>query len=63
MPVRTDKSQPYLIPSTPEVNIPSGPLTPIQQFIQKCRKSNTKEPKYNHYQPDYPETQRKGYKI
>ena len=33
MPVTPDSSQPYLLQSSLRVNPPSGPLTPIQQFI------------------------------
>ena len=45
MPITPDNSQPYLIPSTSRMNSPSGPLTPIQQFIKNSQKSKTKEPK------------------
>ena len=69
MPITPDNSQPHLIPSTSRMNTPSGPLTPIQQFIQNSRNSKTKEPKYNRSQPDHPDLQsvlrtrtREGYK-
>ena len=52
------------------MNPPSGPLTPIQQFINKSRKSKNNEPKYNRSQPKLPEPQsvlrtctRQGYKL
>ena len=35
MPITPDISQPHLIPSTSRMHPPSGPLTPIQQFIKK----------------------------
>ena len=70
MPVTPDNSQSYLIPSISRMNPPSGPLTPIQQFIPNSRKSKNKEPKYNRSQPDYPDPQsvlrtrtRQGYKL
>ena len=53
MPITPDNSQPYLIPSTSRVIPPSGPLIPIQQFINNSRKSKNKEPKYNPFQPDH----------
>ena len=70
MPVTPDNSQSYLIPPTSRMNPPSGPLTPIQQFIKISRKSKAKEPKYNRSQPDHPDLQsvlrthsRQGYKL
>ena len=49
---------------------PSGPLTPIQQFINNSRKPKIKEPKYNRSQPLHPDPQsvlrtrtRQGYKV
>ena len=70
MPVTPDNSQSYLIPSTSRTTPPSGPLTPIQQFIHDSRKPKNKEPKYNRSQPDYPDPQsvlrtrtRQGYKL
>ena len=70
MPVTPDISQSYLIPSTPRMKPPSGPLTPIQQFIQNSRKSKAKKPKYNSSQPDHPDSQsvlrtrtRQGYTL
>ena len=52
------------------MNPPSGPLTPIQQFIKKNRKSKAKETKYNRFQLDHPNPQsvprarnRQGYKF
>ena len=45
MPITPDHSQLYPVPSTSRMNPPSGPLTPIQQFINKSRKSKAKEPK------------------
>ena len=38
MPITPDNSQPYLVPSTSRMNRPSGPLTPIEQFINNSRK-------------------------
>ena len=70
MPITPDNSQPHFIPSNSRMNPPSGPLTPIQQFINNSRNSKTKEPKYNRSQPDYPDPQsvlrsrtRQGYKL
>ena len=70
MPILPDNSQPHLIPSTSRLHPPSGPLTPIQQFIKKSRKSKTKEPKYNRSQPHHPDSQsvlrtrtQQGYKL
>ena len=70
MPITPDNSQPHLIPSTPRMNLPSGPLTPIQQFNNSSRKSKNKEPKYNRPQPNHPDPQwvlrtrtRQGYKL
>ena len=70
MPLTPDNSEPHLIPSTSRMNPPSGPLTPIQQFINNSRKPKNKEPKYNRAQPDYPDPQsvvrtrtRQGYKL
>ena len=57
MPVTPNRLQSYLIPSTSRMRPPSGPLTPIQQFIKKSRKSKAKEPKYNRSQPDHPDSQ------
>ena len=54
-PITPDISQPHLIPSISRMNPPSGPLTPIQQFSNYCRKSKNKEPKYNRFQPGYPD--------
>ena len=53
-PKTTHNSQPYIVPSTSRTKLPSGLLTPIQQFI---RKPKTKESKYNCSQPDHPEPQ------
>ena len=65
--ITPDNSQPHLIPSTSRKNPPSGPLTSIQQFINKPK---NKEPKYNLSQPLYPDPQsvlrtrtREGYKV
>ena len=55
MPLTTDNWQPYLVPSTSRMNAPSGPLTPIQQFIDVSLKSKNKEPKYNRFQPNQPD--------
>ena len=70
MPLNFDNLQPYLVPSTSRMNPPSGPLTPIKQFINNCRKSKNKEPKYNRSQPDHLDPQtflrtrtRQGYKV
>ena len=52
MPITPEILQPYLVPSTSPTNPPSGPLTPIQQFIINSRKLKAKEPKYNRSQPD-----------
>ena len=60
MPVTPDNShhpRPYLMPSTSRMTPPSGPLTPIQQFIRNCCKFKNKEPKYNRSQPDHPDPQ------
>ena len=38
MPVTPDTSQLYLITSTSRNNPPSGPITPIQQFIKNSQK-------------------------
>ena len=51
MPITPNNSQPCLVPSTLRTKLPSGLLTPIQQFIQNNRKSKNKEPKYNRSQP------------
>ena len=70
MPITPDNFQPYFIPSTSQMIPPSGPLTPIQQFIKKSQTSKAKEPKYNRSQPDHPDSQsvlrtcnRQGYKL
>ena len=70
MPITPDYSQSYLVPSTSQMNPPSGSLTPIQQFITTSRKSKAKEPNYNRSQPDHPDSQsvlrtrtRQGYKL
>ena len=70
IPATPENSQPRLIQSTSRMNPPSGPLTPIQQFINNSRKSKNKEPKYNRSQPDHPDPQsvlrtrtRQGYKL
>ena len=70
MPITPDDSQPHLIPSTSRTNPPSGPLTPIQQFIKTSRNSKAKEPKYNRSHPDHPDSQSvlrtrtsQGYKL
>ena len=70
MPITPNNSQPNLIPSFLRMNPPSGPLTPIQQFINNSRESKNKEPKYNRSQPDHPDPQsvfrtriRQGYKL
>ena len=54
IPITPDHSEPYPIPSTLRMTPSTGPLTPIQQFINKSRKSKKKEPKYNRSLPDYP---------
>ena len=65
-----DNSQSHLIPSTSGMNPPSGPVNPIQQFINNSRKLKNKEPKYNRSQPNHPDLQsifrtrtRQGYKL
>ena len=70
MPITPDNSQLHLIPSTSRMHPPSGPLTPLHQFIKNNRKFKTKEPKYNRSQPDHPDSQsvlrtctRQGYKL
>ena len=70
MPITPDSSQPYLVPSTSQMNPPSGPITPIQHFINNSRKSENNEPKHNRCQPDHPDPQsvrrtrtRQGYKL
>ena len=40
--VTPDISQPYLVRSISRMNPPNGPITPIQQFIHKSRKSKNK---------------------
>ena len=54
-PVKPDNLQPYLIPPTSGLNLPTGPLTLIQQFIKYSRKSENSQPKYNHSQPNHPD--------
>ena len=39
MPITLDNSQPLLVASTSRTNLPSGPLTPIQQFNNNSGKS------------------------
>ena len=70
MPVTPDSLQSHPIPSTSRAHPPSGLLTPIQQFINNSRNSNTKEPKNNRSQPDHPDSQsvlrtrtRQGYEL
>ena len=70
MPITPDNSQPHLIPSTSRTNPFSGPLTPIQHFINNSRKPKNKEPKYNRSQPNHPDPQsvlrtrtRHGYRL
>ena len=70
MPKTPDNSESHLIPSTLRKNFPSGPLTPIQKFINTSRKSKNTEPKYKRSQPFYPDPQsllrtrtRQGYKV
>ena len=70
MPLTPDNSNLFSIPLTSRMNPPSGPLTPIQQFKNKNRKSKAEEPKYNHSQPDHPDPQSvlqtrttQGYKL
>ena len=57
MPITPDNSQPYHTPSTSRTNLFSGPLTPIQQFINKSCKSKAREPKYSRSRPDHPDPQ------
>ena len=38
MPITPDNFQPHLLPSTSRMFLPSGPLTPIQQFTKNNRK-------------------------
>ena len=40
MPITPDNSQPYLVPSTPRMNPPTGPLTPNPQFFNNLAASN-----------------------
>ena len=70
VPITPDNSQPHLIPSTSRKNPSSGPLAPIQQFINNSRKPKNKEPKYNRSQLNHPDPQsvprtrtRQGYKL
>ena len=70
MPITVVNSQPNLKPSPSRMNLPSRPLTPIEQFIQSSRKSSKKEPKYNTSQPNHHDPQsvlqtrtRQGYKL
>ena len=51
--ISPDKSQPYLTTSSSRIKLPTGPLTPIQQFNNHSRKSKNKEPMYNRPQPDH----------
>ena len=44
MPKTPDNSQLHLIPTTSLLHPPSGPLTPVHQFIEISRKSNTRGP-------------------
>ena len=57
LPITPDNSQPLLIPLTSSMNPHSKPLTPIQQFINNCRKPKNKELKNNRSQPDQPDPQ------
>ena len=57
MSITPDNLQPYLIASTSRMNPPSGPLTPIQQFLNTIRKSEAKERKYNRPQAYHPDSQ------
>ena len=70
MPITPDNFQPHFIPSTSRMNPPSGPRTPIQQFIKNSQKSKAQEPNYNRSQPDHPDSQsvlqtrtRQGYEL
>ena len=70
MPVTPDTSQAYPMPSTSRMPPPSGPVTPIQQFITNSRRSKPREAKYNRSQSDHPDSQsvlrtrtRQGYKF
>ena len=70
MPVTPDNLQSYPIPSTSRMPSSSGPLTPIQQFINNSRNSKVKETKYNRSQPGHRDSQsvlrtrtRQGYKL
>ena len=55
MPLTSDSSQSYLLPIPLRTNPSSGPLTPIQQFINESRKSKDNASKYNRSQPDNPD--------
>ena len=57
MPITPKISHPYQVPPTSRTHPPTGPLTPIQQFINSSRKSKNKELKYNRSQLDYPDPQ------
>ena len=57
MPKTPKNSQPYLVPSTSRMHPSTGPLTPIQQFINNSRKSKNRDSKYNRSQPDHPDPQ------
>ena len=70
MPRTPDNPQSCLLPSTSRMTPPSGPLTPIQQFVKNSRNSKAKEPKYNPSQPHHLDSQsvirtrtRQGYKL
>ena len=70
MPVTPDTSQAYPLPSNSRMPPPSGPISPIQQFITNSRRSKPREAKYNRSQPDHPDSQsvlrtrtRQGYKL
>ena len=57
MPITPDISQPWLVPSTSRTNLPSAPPFPIQQFIQRTRKSKNEEPKFFRSQPKHLDSQ------
>ena len=53
MPITPENLQAYLVPSISGTHLPTGTITPMQQFISNSGKSKNKEPKYNRSQPDH----------
>ena len=57
MPITPINSQPHIVSSASRINSPTGPLIPIQQFIDKSQKFEAMKPKYNRSQPEHPDPQ------